>query len=95
MTLVLDAGALIALERSDRSMWRRLKASLLQESVPVTHGGIVGQVWRGRGPRESLLAKALEAPPIPTTSSRWPGRLEGTWRSSTSEGLPPALGAPT
>jgi len=59
MTLILDNGALIALERSDRSMWRRLKAAQLAGSVPVTHGGVVGQAWRGGGPRQALLAKAL------------------------------------
>jgi hypothetical protein len=59
MTLILDSGALLALERHDRAMWRRLKAALLAESVPVSHGGIVGQVWRGRGPRQARLAKAL------------------------------------
>jgi len=57
--LVLDSGALIALERNDRAMWRRLKAAQVAGSVPVTHGGVVGQAWRGRGPRQALLAKAL------------------------------------
>ena len=61
MTLVLDSGAFIALERNDRAMWRRLKAAQLRGSVPVTHGGVVGQAWRGKGPRETLLAKALTA----------------------------------
>jgi hypothetical protein len=61
MTLVLDAGALIALERHDRAMWRRLKAALVGHDVPVTHGGIVGQAWRGRGPQQALLATALSA----------------------------------
>ena len=60
MTLVLDSGALIALERNDRAMWRRLKALLESERVPVSHGGVVAQVWRGDGPRQALLAKALE-----------------------------------
>ena len=60
MSLVLDSGALIALEKNDRVMWRRLKAALLAKSVPVSHGGIVGQVWRGGGPRQALLARALE-----------------------------------
>lgn len=60
MTLVLDTGALIALERNDRAMWRRLKAAQLAGDVPVSHGGVVGQVWRGRGPREALLGLALE-----------------------------------
>jgi hypothetical protein len=59
MSLVLDSGALIALEKNDRAMWRRLKAALLAKSVPVSHGGIVGQVWRGGGPRQALLAVAL------------------------------------
>jgi hypothetical protein len=59
MSLVLDSGALIALERNDRAMWRRLKAALLAGSCPKSHGGIVGQVWRGGGPRQALLARAL------------------------------------
>jgi hypothetical protein len=33
--------------------------SLLNEEVPLSHGGIVGQAWRGRGSRHALLAKAL------------------------------------
>jgi hypothetical protein len=60
MSLVLDSGALIALEKNDRVMWRRLKAALLAQSAPVSHGGIVGQAWRGGGPRQALLARALE-----------------------------------
>lgn len=59
MTLVLDSGAFVALERHDRAMWRRFKGALLSGDVPVSHGGVVGQVWRGRGPRQALLAKAL------------------------------------
>lgn len=60
MRLVLDNGALIALERNDRAMWRRLKLALVADQVPLCHGGIVGQAWRGRGPRQVLLAKALD-----------------------------------
>jgi hypothetical protein len=60
VTLVLDSGALVALERNDRVMWRRYKMSLLAGVVPVSHGGVLGQVWRARGPRQALLAKALE-----------------------------------
>ena len=59
MRLVLDSGALIALARNDRAMWRRFKAAMLTREVPVTHGGVVGQAWRGRGPRQALLAAAL------------------------------------
>lgn len=59
MTLILDTGALLALERSDRAMWQRLKAARLEGEAPVTHGGVVGQAWRGAGPRQAMLARAL------------------------------------
>ena len=59
MTLVLDSGALIALERNQRSMWARLKAAEIARELPLTHGGVVGQVWRG-GPRQAQLARALQ-----------------------------------
>lgn len=60
MTLILDTGALVALERGERSMWRRLKLEIAAAAVPVLHGGIVGQAWRG-GARQALLARALAA----------------------------------
>lgn len=59
MTLVLDSGALIALERNDRAMWRRLKAAHRAGDVPISHGGVIGEAWRGAGPRQALLATAL------------------------------------
>jgi len=61
MRLVLDSGALLALERNNRAMWRRLKAAHLAGTLPISHGGVVGQAWRGLGPRQALLAKALAA----------------------------------
>jgi hypothetical protein len=61
MRLILDSGALLALERNDRPMWRRFKAALLEGAVPVTHGGVIGQVWRGRGSRQAPPARALAA----------------------------------
>lgn len=60
MKLILDSGALVALERNDRAMWRRFKSALLAEETPVSHGGVVGQVWRARGTRQALLARALD-----------------------------------
>lgn len=39
-------------------MWIRLKASAQSGEPPVTHGGVVGQVWRG-SPRQARLATAL------------------------------------
>ena len=80
MKLVLDAGALLALERNDRAMWRRLKAAYLAGHPPVSHGGVVGQAWRGRGPRQALLAKALagmDVRPLDETLGRAAGELLG------------------
>lgn len=58
MTLVLDSGALVALDRNERRMWSRLKAAHAAGDVPVTHAGVLGQAWRG-GPRQARLAQAL------------------------------------
>jgi len=58
MSLVLDSGALVALERNERAMWVRLKAAQSVGDLPVTHGGVLGQVWRG-GPRQARFAQAL------------------------------------
>ncbi|MGI8983611.1 MAG: twitching motility protein PilT [Acidimicrobiales bacterium] len=58
MTLVLDSAALIAIDGNDRPMWRRLKGAQAAGVLPLTHAGVVGQVWRG-GPRQAQLARAL------------------------------------
>ncbi|HVF14056.1 MAG TPA: hypothetical protein VM942_05610 [Acidimicrobiales bacterium] len=79
MTLVLDAGALIALDRNQRPMWTRLKALHHAGEAPVTHGGVVGQVWRG-GPRQARLATALagiEVKALDDTLGRAAGELLG------------------
>jgi hypothetical protein len=58
VTLVLDSGALVALERNERSMWVRLKGAQAHGDLPVTHAGVLGQVWRG-GSRQARLAQAI------------------------------------
>ena len=58
MSLVLDSGALVALERNERAMWVRLKAAQMDGELPLTHAGVLGQVWRG-GPRQARLSQAL------------------------------------
>lgn len=78
MRLILDSGALIALERNDRAMWARFKLELLGKGLPLSHGGVVGQAWRGRGSRHALLAKALdsvEIRPLDETLGRAAGEL--------------------
>lgn len=59
MTLVLDAGALIAIERSDRDLIALVKRERLAGRAPVTHGGVLGQVWRGGTGRQANLARLL------------------------------------
>jgi hypothetical protein len=83
--LVLDSGALIALEKNSRPMWRRFKAAELRGVVPVTHGGIVGQAWRGKGPRQALLARALagiDVRPLDDALGRAAGELLAVARKS-------------
>ena len=57
-TFVLDAGALIALERGDRNLWTRLYTVEAARTVQVPAGAIA-QVWR-TGARQARLARALK-----------------------------------
>ena len=75
MSLILDTGALLALERNERPMWVRLKAALLDGDVPQTHAGVIGQAWRG-GPRQARLATALKGIDIHSIDEPT-GRLAG------------------
>lgn len=59
MSLVLDAGALLAVERADRDVVALIKRELSRGRVPLTHGGVVGQVWRGGAGRQAPLARLL------------------------------------
>lgn len=61
MSLVLDAGAFVAVERRDRDVLALLKAEREAGRVPVTHGGVVGQVWRGGRDRQVPVARLLAA----------------------------------
>ena len=59
MTVVLDAGALVAVERGDRDVVAIIERERRAGRMPRTHGGVVGQVWRGAGPRQAVLARLL------------------------------------
>lgn len=61
MSLVLDAGALVAVERADRFTIALIKQECLAGRTPLTHGGVVGQVWRGGSGRQANLARLLPA----------------------------------
>jgi hypothetical protein len=59
MSLVLDAGALVALERAHRETVALVKQELVAGRPPRTHGGVVAQVWRGGAGRQANLARLL------------------------------------
>jgi len=59
-TLVLDSGALIAVERGDRPTLLILEAARRQDRTFVVPAGVVAQVWRG-GSRQARLARFLSA----------------------------------
>jgi hypothetical protein len=83
--LVLDAGALVAVERGDRDVAALLKRELLAGRVPLTHGGVVAQVWRGGSGRQSQLARLLpgvDIVPLDDGLGRRTGVLLGRARTS-------------
>lgn len=57
--LFLDSGAFLAIERGDREVIARIKRERLAGRAPITHGGVVGQVWRGGAGRQIALARIL------------------------------------
>ncbi|MBA3742422.1 hypothetical protein [Sporichthya sp.] len=83
MTVVLDAGALLAVERRDRELIARIKLERVADREPVTHGGVLGQVWRGGTGRQALLAAVLagvEVRPLDEGLGRRAGVLLGLAR---------------
>ena len=57
--LVLDAGAFVAVERGDRDVVALIKREREAERTPVSHGGVVAQVWRGGTGRQVPVAGLL------------------------------------
>jgi hypothetical protein len=58
---VLDAGALIAIDRNDRSMVARLSAAQRHGIELRTNAMVVSQVWRHHGGRQARLGQLLRA----------------------------------
>jgi hypothetical protein len=84
MSLVLDAGALVAVERGDRWTVALIKQELRAGRAPLTHGGIIGQVWRGGAGRQASLARllpGLEIVALDDTLGRRAGVLIGRART--------------
>jgi hypothetical protein len=58
---VLDAGALVAVDRGDRPMMARLAAAQQHGLELRSNAMVVAQVWRDRQGRQASLARLLRA----------------------------------
>jgi hypothetical protein len=82
LTLVLDAGALIAIERGDRDTAAVIEVARREQRAVVVPAGVVGQAWRGGG-RQVRLGRLLNArdvlvEPLADPGARAAGVLCGT-----------------
>ncbi len=76
--LVLDAGALLALERNQRATVACLRAAVRQHVDLRTTAIVLGQVWRnpeGRQARLARLLRAVEVRPVDEQMGRRAGVL--------------------
>ena len=82
--LVLDAGALIALDRNDRSAWALLRVAADEGAIVQVPAGVIAQAWRNGG-RQVLLSRALrhcDEVPLDGLGARAAGLLCGQTRTS-------------
>jgi hypothetical protein len=68
--LILDAGALVAVDRDDRGMIARLRASQQHGLELRTNAMAVAQVWRYQHGRQANLARLLRAVDVRAVSER-------------------------
>jgi hypothetical protein len=68
--LILDSGALVAVDRDDRATIARLRASQQHGLELRTNAMVVAQVWRDRQGRQVNLARLLQAVDVRAVSQR-------------------------
>ena len=59
--LVLDAGALVAVDRGDRALAAKLRVAQHGGLQLRTTGVVIAEVWRDAGGRQASLARLLQA----------------------------------
>ena len=92
MTLILDAGAFIAVERDDRDVIALIKGERIAGRSPVTHGGVIAQMWRGGTGRQAQVSRLLagvDIRPLDDALGRKAGMLLG--RSGGSDAVDASL----
>jgi hypothetical protein len=81
--LILGAGALVALERGDRKMHKKIQDALRVGNPVRTNANVLAQVWRN-GARQARLSKALRqvtVEPITQEDGYRAGELLGSTRT--------------
>jgi predicted nucleic acid-binding protein len=68
--LVLDTGALVAVDRGDRAMAARLRIAERSGLELHSTGVVVAEVWRDRRGRQANLARLLKAVDIHAVDER-------------------------
>ena len=68
--LILDAGALVAVDRDDRAMIARLRVSQQHGLELRSNAMVVAQVWRDRHGRQVNLARLLRAVDVRAVSQQ-------------------------
>jgi hypothetical protein len=74
--LILDAGALVAVDRGDRAMIARLRAAQRHGMDLRSNAMVVAQVWRDSHGRQANLAQLLRAVDVRAVRPQ-DGRLAG------------------
>ena len=81
--LILDAGALVALERGDQTVHTDIQAALRTGKPVRANANVIAQVWRN-GARQARLAKALRkitVEPVTAEDGYQAGELMGATRT--------------
>jgi hypothetical protein len=68
--LVLDAGALVAVDRDDRAVIARIRVAQQHGLELRTNAMVVAQVWRDRSGRQVSLARLLQAVDVRAVGQR-------------------------
>jgi hypothetical protein len=79
--LILDAGALVAVDRGDRAIMARLRASQQHGLELRTNAMVIAQVWRDRHGRQVNLARLLRAVDVRAVGPR-DGRHAGVLQAA-------------
>jgi predicted nucleic acid-binding protein len=84
MALILDAGALIAIDRRDRRVGAMLRVAQRDGLTVRTSAAVVAQVWRDSARQASLamVLRGVQILPVDEVAGKRIGELLGRTRSS-------------